>query len=246
MKRRFRPHHALRFRTVQAEDDDATTLPVPGFRQTRSYTCGFTTALMVLRYFDADVPAMTLFRRLGTHRDGTRQTALVREIRAAGLRVNARYDIDFARICHAIDHNKLIVGYLSDIEHWLVIYGYGHRPKRVFVADPRPDEPCEHLWGDYGARLGSYGMIVSHPGDTAPARQTPLELAEPPEPPVVVAAPPLPLVQLRCEVHDIERDARPAPSLQLSLPFGPWPAESNDASTPGSAPGTPGPVDAHA
>jgi hypothetical protein len=220
MKLRFRPHHAPRFRTEQPhEDRRVTTLPVPGFRQTRDYTCGFATALMVLRYFDAPMPAMELFQRLGTGPDGTRQSALLRELRAAGLRVNARYDVDFARICREIERNKLIIGYLADVEHWLVIYGYGLAPARVFVADPEPEQACQHPWASYGPRLGGFGIICSQGGgETGGVRQTPLELQEPSEPAEMTGPPPPPVAHLRCEVHTLAPAVEPV-SPQLPLPF---------------------------
>ncbi len=134
---------------------------MPGFRQARTYSCGFASALMVLRYFERDVPALDLFRRLGTGRDGTRQQAIVRELRLLGVSVNARYDVDFDRIQREIDRGKPLIAYLGDLEHWLVIYGYALEPRRVYVADPRPDEACEHTWDAYASRLGCFGMVCS-------------------------------------------------------------------------------------
>ena len=232
MKLRFQPHHTQRFRTAQPVADRlVTTLPVPGFRQTRSYTCGFATALMVLRYFGMELPAMELFRRLQTGRDGTRQSALIRELRAVGLRVNARYDVDFARVVQAIDRNKLIIGYLEDLEHWLVIYGYGLAPNRVYVADPRPDVPCEQRWDEYGPRLGGFGIICSHPQESTALRQTPLRLREQPTLPAMLtglpvrradmmaSAPPTPVIQLRCEVRQAMPPEEAAEPTQLSFSF---------------------------
>lgn len=220
MKLRLRPHHAPRFQpVVRADDPHVTTLPVPGFRQARDYTCGFATALMAIRYFGASMPASDLFRNLGTDRGGTRQSAMVRELRAAGLRANVRYDVDFTRICQEIDRNKLVIGYLADHEHWLLIYGYGREPARVFVADPRPDEPCEHAWDGYGDRLGGFGIICSHPRDSIPLRQPALKLAEvspPAQGPEL--PPPPPLRQLRCEVRYL-RTVEPYEPAQLALPF---------------------------
>ena len=174
---------------------------------------------MVLHYFGAQVPAVELFRRLGTGRDGTRQNAILRELRAAGLRANLRYDVDFARICQEIDHNKLIVGYLHDLEHWMVIYGYGRRPDRVFVADPRPQEGCVQPWQGYQARLGGFGIICSQPGDSTAIRQQMLGLDDASASSVAMEGPPpLPAIQLRCEVHDAGPIAQPEPT-QLLLPF---------------------------
>lgn len=220
MRFRFRPHHAPRYHLVHPDGDGhVTTLPVHGVRQARNYTCGFATALMVLRYFGSDIPGLELYRRLGTDRDGTRQSAIVRELRAAGLRANIRYDVDFARVCREIDRNKLIIGYLHDDEHWLVLYGYGRNPMRVFVADPDPDASCEHPWDTYSPRLARFGIICSHPSGSAAVRQTPLVLGEVPEPASPPEAPPpSPLAQLRCEVRYLPRLEHSEPA-QLALPF---------------------------
>jgi hypothetical protein len=131
-----------------------------------------------------------------------------------------RYDVDFARIEAEIERNKLVVGYLNDSEHWLVIYGYrGHgETAEVFVADPGAGA-CAQPWSEYGPRLGGFGIIVSRPGQARGVRQAPLAL--PAEP-----APPEPLVprrpgRLQCRVYGFpaERPAGPLAPVQLSLPF---------------------------
>ena len=166
-----KPYFTPRFTTVQCDrDDDAHTLDLPGYRQARMYACGYASALMVVRYFDIDIGAEALFRQLRTGRDGTRQNAIVRELRSLGLRAGVRYDVDFARIAREIDRGKLIVSYLADAEHWIVVYGYGRAPDRLFVADPRPDEPCEHSWSDYGGRLEGFGIICSRAPTAAKSR----------------------------------------------------------------------------
>ncbi len=116
---------------------------------------------MVLRYFGRTLPAETLFEQLNTARDGTRQTAIVQTLRSAGVHANIRYDMTFDNLARQLDRGKLVVGYLSDIEHWLVVYGYGRTPRRVFVADPRPHHRCQEPWSSYGARLGRFGIVCS-------------------------------------------------------------------------------------
>ena len=137
---------------------------MPGYRQVRNYTCGYASALMVLRHYRPETNARELFDRLGTGRDGTRQTAIVRELRASGLSANVRYDVDFTRLRTAIDRGKLVIGYLHDIDHWVVLYGYGAAPEQqVYVADPRPLEPCVHGWDAYRPRLRDFGIVCSDP-----------------------------------------------------------------------------------
>jgi len=202
--RRLKPYHAVPYLPLmRAGDVSAKTLRLPGYRQTRGYCCGFASALMVLRYFGATVPGQELFSRLGTARDGTRQGAIVRELRAAGLRVNLRYDVGFERVRTEIDRDKLIIGYLTDAEHWVVIYGYAVDPERLFVADPRPDEGCDHAWASIEPRLGQFGMVCSRPGE----RRAPIAAA-----PVEAPAPPLP-------EPDPEDSGQPARPVQLSFDF---------------------------
>lgn len=162
-----------------------TTLALPGYRQARNYSCGYAAALMVIRHFHPDAPALELFGRLGTGRDGTRQTAIVRELRRSGVSANVRYDVHFGRIVRSIDQGKPIIGYLHDIDHWMVIYGYGRAPDRVFVADPEPHEACEHSWSSYGSRLAHFGIICSQraPTRAVPERRAPILL--PSSPPAV-------------------------------------------------------------
>ena len=142
--RSIKPHQPLPF-TVRtcAPDAEGRALPLPGYRQARTYACGFSSALMVRHAFGKMIPPDELFRRLGTDRSGTRQGAIVREIRRCGLRASIRYDLDFDRIRREIDAGRRIISYLRDDEHWLVVYGYARDPERLFVADPRPEHPCQ-------------------------------------------------------------------------------------------------------
>jgi hypothetical protein len=213
-----RPHQAPRFLTAQVRDTRATTLPLAGFGQGRDYTCGFATTLMVMRYFDVRVPAAQLFERLGTTKEGTRQSAIVRELRAAGLRVGVRYDMGFDRIADEIERNKLVVGYLDDKEHWLVIYGYRRDAEgaaEIFVADPG-EGACVQPWAEYGPRLGSFGIVVSRPGPARGVRQAPLALPDDPAPILPRSA-----GRLQCRVYGFpaELPAAPAVPAQLCLPF---------------------------
>lgn len=215
-----RPHQAPRFLTAQVHDSRATTLPLDGFGQARDYTCGFAATLMVMRYFDIRVPAAQLFERLGTGPDGTRQGAIVRELRGVGLRINVRYDVDFARIATEIERNKLVVGYLNDSEHWLVIYGYrGHgESAEVFVADPGAGA-CAQPWSEYGPRLGGFGIIVARPGQVRGVRQAPLALPAESAPPTPIE--PRAAGRLQCRVYGFPAERPPGPlePVQLSLPF---------------------------
>jgi ABC-type bacteriocin/lantibiotic exporter with double-glycine peptidase domain len=123
---------------------------------------------MILRHFERELCGKALFDALGTGRDGTGQSSIVRVLRSEGVRANIRYDADFECIASSIDAGKVLVGYLDDEEHWLVIYGYGRDPQRVFVADPEPEKACTQLWAGYGERLQGFAIVCS----TAPNEGT--------------------------------------------------------------------------
>ena len=160
--RRLQPFAAPPFRVLHRPDDDGVvTLPLAGYRQAKNYSCGFASTLMVARHFGVDIAAQELYEQLGTNYWGTSQSAIVKVLRTLGVSANLRYDVDFERVTTAIDRGKLVIAYLGDDEHWLVIYGYGQQPQRVYVADPRPEHRCEHEWSRYGKRLGGFGIICS-------------------------------------------------------------------------------------
>jgi ABC-type bacteriocin/lantibiotic exporter with double-glycine peptidase domain len=142
-------------------DRTARVLCLRGFYQVRPYTCGFASALTVLRYYRRDVSERDLYERLGTGHDGTRQTAIVRELRRENLAVRVRYDLDFPAIARCIENNRLIIAYHHRIEHWVVVYGYALAPDRVFVADSYPGYRREHAWTDYGPKMRGFGIICS-------------------------------------------------------------------------------------
>jgi ABC-type bacteriocin/lantibiotic exporter with double-glycine peptidase domain len=134
---------------------------IPGYYQVRQYTCGYASALTVLHSFRRYVDGRTLYARLGTDHTGTSQTAIVRELRREGVGASLRYDLDFDGLRRVIDQGKLVIGYHHRLEHWVVLYGYGVDPARVFVADPLPTHRQEHRWDDYGPKLRNFGIVCS-------------------------------------------------------------------------------------
>ncbi|MCP4444325.1 MAG: hypothetical protein GY811_03140 [Myxococcales bacterium] len=160
--RRLKPYSAPPFALTHRHDDaQVVTLPVPGYRQARNYCCGFAATLMVLRHYERPLCGEALFRALGTARDGTGQSAIVHLLRSEGVSANLRYDMSFDRIASSICSGKVLIGYLEDEEHWLVLYGFGRAPKRIYVADPEPGKLCEQEWDSYGPRLGAFAIVCS-------------------------------------------------------------------------------------
>ncbi len=93
----------------------------------------------------------------------------MRVLRSQGLSANLRYDMTFDTIARALGVGKVLIGYLVDEEHWVVLYGFGRGPERIFVADPEPGKPCIYPWESYGARLDGYALICSPARVRAPS-----------------------------------------------------------------------------
>ncbi len=181
--RALAPHHTPRFAPdLPAPGARARALALPGYRQARNYSCGYACTLMVVRYYRPEAGGRDLFDRLGTGLDGTRQNAIVRELRASGLSANVRYDVDFARLQREVNQNKLVISYLHDIDHWVVLYGYGLEPSRIYVADPRPQEICQQPWDSFAPRLRGFGIVCASPSArvAAPAIEEPATRAAEP------------------------------------------------------------------
>ena len=100
---------------------------------------------MAVRYFLPNTDSTRLYRMIGTDIDGTYPTNLINGLRSSGLSVGRINDLSFGKIRTAINKGMpLIVDVKRD--HWVLIYGYGIGPNRVFIADPRPFGKCVHSW----------------------------------------------------------------------------------------------------
>jgi hypothetical protein len=115
------------------------TLDMPGYRQLESYTCGFVAGLMVLHTFHPEKSIKRFFNVVASDTEyGTQPHRLVKSLRACGVGVSERGDLNFAAICDMIEEGFPIITLVRtgspDVVHWVVIYGYGTKPNRVFIA----------------------------------------------------------------------------------------------------------------
>lgn len=158
----LKPHVAPPyFPPVPHHDRTVVARPIRAYYQVRQYTCGFASALTVLHALQRRVEPRELYRALRTDYTGTRQTAIVDALRGRGVSANLRYDLDFARLARALDAGRLVIGYHHPMEHWVVLYGYGRDPARLFVADPLPSMGSEQMWDKYGPKLNHFGIVCS-------------------------------------------------------------------------------------
>jgi hypothetical protein len=146
----------IRYPLSHPQDDRVHTLDVPGYRQTQLHTCGFVAGLMVLHYFDPTRSARLFYRRTQpTLDEGTPVPRLVRALRESYIQVEDRTDLNFERIVKSIRQGRPVITTVKrrfDTGHWVVIYGVGFRPNRVFVAGngiPYLLDRSEMAWADF-------------------------------------------------------------------------------------------------
>jgi len=122
----------------QAQGPREVTLDLPGYIQTSSYSCGAMAAMVVHRFrprmgFDRIYDAVDPSPKFGA-----KPLQVVQALRSCGLRVSHRKKLSFARLCRAINRGRPIVVLIhnhgSEDDHWVVVYGYGRRPDRLFIA----------------------------------------------------------------------------------------------------------------
>ena len=119
--------------------DNICTLDMPGYRQIESYTCGFIAGLMVLHTFHPGMSIKRFFDIVGPSAEtGTQVSKLVKSLRVCDVGVSQKDDLTFSKICSSIEEGFPIVTLVHtedpEVDHWVVIYGYGRKPNRVFIA----------------------------------------------------------------------------------------------------------------
>jgi hypothetical protein len=119
--------------------EDVVTLDIPGYRQVESFTCGFVAGLMVLHTFRPTACIDRFYRTVRpTFDQGASTNKVVNALRKSGVGVSIRNDLDFSGIRQQIDAGFPIIACIHtsdpEIDHWVVIYGYGIKPNRVFIA----------------------------------------------------------------------------------------------------------------
>lgn len=151
------------------------TLKMPVWTQSQTHSCGFVVALMVLRYFRSTVPVAELYQAIQPDAErGTPTNRLVKVLRQYGVQVSNREGLTFQQIQAAIDTKRPILTTVCtddpDVTHWVVLYGYGVKPNRVFVgpyAAPFVNSAKSHAWSMFRQHHWAdpgFGLICSRRG----------------------------------------------------------------------------------
>ena len=148
--------------------DDVVTLDIPGYMQVESFTCGFVAGLMVLHTFRPNASIDKFYKAVQpTKRYGASTRKVAGALRKSGVGVSIHHDLDFAAIRSAIDNGWPMIVCVStddsDVHHWVVIYGYGTKPNRVFIAANGLPYLAkrEYLYSEYAkmSQPAKFGMV---------------------------------------------------------------------------------------
>lgn len=138
-----------------SDDESETILEIPGYRQTKSYTCGFVAGLMILHTFRPTASITNFYHAVSPlQKEGTTTAKLVSALRLFKIGVKTRRNMTFDEIAEAIEDGTPIATTIEKgkDEHWIVIYGYGVGPSRLFIAGNNfagLPMGTDILWSDY-------------------------------------------------------------------------------------------------
>jgi hypothetical protein len=130
---------AVRVPLQTASRPGEVTLGLTGYRQIDSYSCGAVASAMVVKFLRPSVSFERIHAAVDPCQEiGAGTLRVMRALRSLGIGVKRRTKLTFDDICTAIDAGSpvLVCVTTSDpyTNHWVVIYGYGRRPKLLFVA----------------------------------------------------------------------------------------------------------------
>lgn len=123
---------------TEARNEHDVCLDIPGYRQTKSYTCGFVSGLMVLRTFYPRASWKKFHASCQMHPEWGMSTRKVASaLRKSGIGVRIRQGLKFHEIAAAIEKGHPVITSIKrrgDVQHWVVIYGVNRRAREVFIA----------------------------------------------------------------------------------------------------------------
>jgi hypothetical protein len=142
-------------------------LDIPGYRQVKSFTCGFVSGFMVLEYFGIKTSSEKFYKLCRPHQEwGISTRKLSDALRKMKIKVVIRQKLSFDEIADAISEGKPIITSVkrrNDIQHWIVIYGVNRRTKEIFVAGDKfwftPDA-TRYKWDPYRKKIATWADFL--------------------------------------------------------------------------------------
>jgi hypothetical protein len=130
---------AVRVPLQKASRPGEVTLDFTGYRQINTYGCGAVASAMVVKFLRPSVSFERIHAAVDPCQEiGAGTLRVMRALRSLRIGAAWRSDLTFDAICDAIDADRPVLVCVTtsdpDMSHWVAIYGYGRRPKLLFVA----------------------------------------------------------------------------------------------------------------
>ena len=130
---------AVRVPLQSANRPGEVTLDFTGYRQVNSYACGAVAAAMVVRFLRPQASFERIHAAVDPCQEiGAGTMRVTRALRSLGIGVSRKTKLTFDDVCNAIEAGRSVLACVKtddpETHHWVVIYGYGRRPKLLFVA----------------------------------------------------------------------------------------------------------------
>lgn len=123
---------------TRPRSEDDVCIEIPGYRQTKSYTCGYVSGMMVLHTFDPEACGEEFYTLCRAHDEwGMSTRKLATALRKKGIRVSIRKKFTLDEIADCIEAGMPIITSIkrvNEIQHWIVIYGVNRKTRELFVA----------------------------------------------------------------------------------------------------------------
>ncbi|MBE0542253.1 MAG: C39 family peptidase [Verrucomicrobia bacterium] len=135
----FTGYVAVRVPLQKASRPGEVTLDLTGYRQVNSYACGAVAAAMVVKFLRPPIGYDRIHNAVDPCQEiGAGTMRVTRALRSLGIGVARKTKLTFDDIAVAIKAGRPVLACVTtrdpNTNHWVVIYGYGRRPKLVFVA----------------------------------------------------------------------------------------------------------------
>ena len=130
---------AISDRLDHPDSRDVITLDIPGYRQTNTFSCAVTAGLMVLHTFHPRASVNSFYHAVNPSIEmGADSGQLIRALRRFRIGVSECDQLLWKDILETVSGGYPIITLVKsndpDILHWVVLYGVGIRPNRVYVA----------------------------------------------------------------------------------------------------------------
>jgi hypothetical protein len=137
-------------------DENETILDIAGYKQNKSYSCGFVAGLMVLHTFYPRKSINSFYYRINPDPVyGTQTNCLISALRKSGISVSVVKGnvFNFNKVARWIEEGKPIITTVDGDSHWVVIFGVGYKPNRIFIAGYGLFQKQEFTWSEFRHKI---------------------------------------------------------------------------------------------